>query len=216
MRVLFEKDFRLLLIRKSTLFVFLIIGIVFTWQFSSAMSGAYITMMGAMLALSTLSIDDMDNCMEFLFTLPCTRKQFALEKYLFVFGISYLSALMSVVIAFVACVLQGTPFTLATALEVLFTAIPIPVVTCGVMVPLELKFGTEKTRVVLLALIGIVFVVGFVLSKIPGAEGLLDSIPAAIDAMDTSILMISLVLGMVLFTAVSLLVSIKIVEKKEY
>lgn len=216
MAALFEKDVRLLLLRKSTLFLFLIIGVLFTWEFSSSFSGAYLTMLGTLLALSTLSYDDSDNCMEFLFTLPCTRKQYVMEKYLFVYGISFVAGILAIVIIIVSAMMKGIPVTASTIIEAIVSELPILVMTGGIMIPLQMKFGPEKSRMVLLALMGFVFATTFMISKITDVDSILNYIADAANSMNSLKLMIVGGIILIMLSLVSIFISMKIMENKEY
>lgn len=213
---LLEKDLRLILIRKSTLVIYLVIGIVFTWQFSGSVSGAYLTMMATMLALSTLSYDDSDNCMQFLLTLPCTRKQYVIEKYLFVYGFSFIAGLVGIIIILVANLINRTPVETDLLIEAMASELPILVITGGITIPLYLKYGAEKTRIVLMALIGIAFILGYMLSKMADAEFTLKSLANTLNSMNPFVLLLVLIAVLAVLTVVSGLVSMKIVGNKEY
>lgn len=212
MTTLLEKDIRLLLIRKSTLVLFLIIGVIFTWEFSSSFSGAYLTMLGTMLALSTLSYDESDNCMEFLLTLPCTRKQYVMEKYLFVYGFAFVSGVIALVIILVSGLLKGAPLNANMLLEVIASEFPIIAVTGGLMIPLQMKFGPEKSRLVLIALFGFVFVVAFMISKMPKADSMSKSIADVVNSVNAITLMIIGCIILIILSAISILISMKIIE----
>lgn len=216
MIALFEKDIRLLLLRKSSLFLFLIIGVFFTWEFSSSFSGAYLTMLGTLLAISTLSYDESDNCMEFLFTLPCTGKQYVMEKYLFVYGISFAAGVLAIVIIIVSVMVQGMPIAADTIFEAIASELPIIVVTGGLMIPLQIKFGPEKSRTVLLILMGLVFAVSFMIAKITDVDSLLKNIADAANNMNSLKLMIFGGIILIMLSFASILISMKILENKEY
>lgn len=216
MTALLEKDLRLILLRKSTLVIYLIIGVVFTGEFSSSFSGAYLTMLGTMLALSTLSYDDSDNCMEFLFTLPCTRKQYVIEKYLFVYGFSFVAGLIGIAIIVAASLVKGDPVTAEMFVEVIASELPILVITGGLMIPLQLKFGPEKTRMVLIAVIGMIFIAGYMVSRITGAENFLKKLTETLDAMNPASVAIVGVGVLVVLSVISMMISVKIMDNKEF
>ena len=216
MKALFEKDLRLVLVRKSTLAIFLIIGIVFTWSFSSSASGAYMTILGTMLALSTISYDDSDNCMAFLFTLPCTRKQYVYEKYLFVYGFSFIAGMMALVIIGIAGLIQGNPLDGVAVAEILASEIPILVITGGLMIPLQLKFGPEKARIVLMAVIGTIVVIGYLLSQVDGVGRLVYDAANVLDHASPMVLLPAFLLILLALTGISVFITGKIMDGEEY
>lgn len=216
MRALFEKDLRLILTRKSTLFIFLIIGVGFTWSFSSSYSGAYLTMLGTMLALSTISFDDSDNCMAFLFTLPCTRKQYVLEKYIFVYGVSMLAGLIGLVIIIISSIAKGSVMDEAMLIETLVSEIPILVITGGLMIPLQLKFGPEKSRIVLMLVIGVVLIAGYIISKSAYVSTMIEQVRKLLDGNVPIQLLALLIATLVIITVISVLATSKIMNVKEF
>ena len=215
MRALFEKDLRLILIRKSTLFIFLIIGVVFTLSFSNSFSGAYLTMLGTMLALSTISFDDSDNCMAFLFTLPCTRKQYVLEKYLFVYGFSFVAGLIGLVIIIILNITKGSVVNEAVLIEILASEIPILVITGGLMIPLQLKFGPEKSRIVLMSIIGVVLIAGFMISKSSYATTVMEQFYRLMDGNTSMKFLAMLIVVLMIITVISTLATSRIMNDKE-
>ena len=77
------KDLKILALQKRFLIVIFIIFIAF--MFTPDISGfgmGYLMFISSILALSTISYDRFDNSNLFLFTLPFSRFQYVLEKYL--------------------------------------------------------------------------------------------------------------------------------------
>ena len=82
MRGLIEKDLRLLLKRKQTFIVIVIVEILLGISGSGVFAIVYFTMLAGIMAAGTLSYDEFDNGLGFLFTLPIDRKMYIREKYL--------------------------------------------------------------------------------------------------------------------------------------
>lgn len=216
MRALFEKDIRIVLMRKSTLLIFLVIGVIFTWSYSNYFSGAYLTMLGTMIALSTISYDDADNCMAFLFTLPCTRKQYVLEKYMFVYGFSFLAGLTGLVIIVVSSMVKGEMVNEVVIIETLASEIPILVITGGIMIPLQLKFGSEKSRIILMSLIGIVLIIGVIATKNDRIKSLVDYLDNTLNSNTPIGALLVLIIILIILSVISVCISGRIVDRKEY
>lgn len=216
MRALLEKDIRLILIRKSTIFIFLVIGLVFSFSFSDASSSAYLTVCGLILALSTLSYDDSDNCMEYLLTLPCSRKGYVVEKYIFIYGTALIAGLIGTIIVVISHIMSGTPVESMMLIETIVSIFPVMVFVGGFMIPLQLKFGPEKTRIVLLAVFGVVFLLAFAISSVQSAKNIYESLILALETMTPFVIAIIAVIVAIVLSAVSLIISMRVVEKKEY
>lgn len=216
MMALMEKDIRLILLRKSTLVIYILIGIVFTYSFSTSFSGAYLTMLGTMIALSTISYDDSDNCMSFIFTLPCTRKDYVVEKYIFVYGFSFIAGMIGLVIIIIGSMVKGELINAYTILEILLSDIPILVITGGLMIPLQFKFGPEKARIVLMVIIGVVLVMVVAVGKMFDMETLFSNLESRMNAVSLPGIFTAIMLVLIIITVVSAIISSKIITSKEY
>ena len=80
---LIEKDLRLTLVRKQTLFIFLAMALIMGQSMEGEFLVGYLTMFAVLVAIGTTSYDEFDNGFAFLMTLPFDRKTYVREKYLF-------------------------------------------------------------------------------------------------------------------------------------
>ena len=81
MRGLIEKDLRLMFKRKQILLVIVFVEIMLGISGSGNFAVVYFTLLGGIIAAGTLSYDEFDNGLEFLFTLPIDRKTYIRGKY---------------------------------------------------------------------------------------------------------------------------------------
>ncbi|MCF0261227.1 MAG: ABC-2 transporter permease, partial [Erysipelotrichaceae bacterium] len=95
MKGLLVKDCFLLFQRKQSLLMILAVCIFVGMAVGGEFVISYMTILGAIFALSTISYDDADNGMMFLMTLPISKKQYVLSKYVFGFLIILACALLS-------------------------------------------------------------------------------------------------------------------------
>ena len=79
---LIEKDLRLTLTRKQTLLIFLIMAFFMGASIDGAFIVSYLTMLGTIIAIGTITYDEYDNGYAFLMTLPFDRKTYVKDKYL--------------------------------------------------------------------------------------------------------------------------------------
>lgn len=159
------KDFKLLKNQKGFYAVFAIMafGMMFTGMTPVAVIN-YITLIFSMFTLSTISYDEFDNGSAFLFTLPISRKQYVAEKY--VFGIMTGGGVwcISLILWILAEFLKGSPGQSTSFFELCLPLFMV-LVFLAVMVPLQFKFGAEKSRIVLIMGIGALFATGFFVVK---------------------------------------------------
>lgn len=156
MRGLIEKDLRLLLQRKQTAVMFVALAAFMGISSSPVMMVSYLTLITSALTVGTISYDEFDNGYPFLMTLPFERKTYAAEKYVF----CGLGALCSWAIGVVGmCVLRavrGETEGLLETIGVSTVFIPLSMVFCALLIPLQIKYGSEKSRLVLYIILGLI------------------------------------------------------------
>ena len=111
-------------------------------------------------AISTISYDSMDNGNSFLFTLPVRRKDYATEKYFFVCGFGAVSALIVAIACGILLLVRKSEMTAGAFGVETMTCLLIVLLLADLLVPLQIKFGAEKSKIVILATVGIL-VLGF-------------------------------------------------------
>lgn len=157
MKGLLIKDFRLFW-QQKLFFVVLIFLAVFLGTNTSdpLFVMAYLPFCACFFAWSTINYDEFDNGFEFLFTLPFTRKTYAIEKYVFGIGMSTVFWTIGTVIMFVeGGVRAGEELQQFWLSAVVILAVVI--LMLDLILPLHLKFGAEKGRLVMFVAIGVIF-----------------------------------------------------------
>lgn len=213
---LLEKDFCILKQRKQ--FFLLLFGITVVMGFTVEQSFivAYLTMICAIFSLSTLNYDEFDNCYAFLLTLPVTEKLYVIEKFVFTVILGIIGWVVSACVVVVVSLLQNTPFQLNGFLEYLIY-IPVGVIFVAINLPVQIKYGQEKSRMVMMALMGGCVLIGILIKNMAERSQIdTNAITQKLDSMPYAIWMLGCV-GLSLFvTYISALISIKIMKKKEY
>ncbi len=212
---LIEKDLRLTIQRKQTVAIFVVMALVLGISGSGTFAVAYLTILAGIVATGTLSYDEFDNGLEFLMTLPIDRKTYIREKYLFTTAACTIGWCISLVLYVVCENFRGTNVNLLEQLPVLFIILPGMVVVSTIILPLQLKFGTEKGRIVLFAVVGCLSV------AIVAVKNMFVSTTDALSFID-SMQGISVGTVIIAFLAICVLVgfisyfcSIRIMQKKE-
>ena len=95
--------------------------------------------------------------------------------------------------------------------------LPIALIIMDLMIPVQIKYGSEKSRIVLVVVVGIAMVAGIALKK--GAELLQLPVGSIMEKLnqvtDVQLLAGSFVLA-IAATALSFVISLKIMNKKEF
>lgn len=215
MKGLLIKDFNILLQQKKFMIVLACISIfmLMTTSDPSFVVG-YLTMVTTFVAVGTISYDDMDNSCAFLMTLPVSRKEYALEKYI----LSILVGGTVWGIASVAVMLMGAGATdTGEMLVVLVSLLVFSIVMFSVMIPLQLKFGAEKARTAIFVMFGGGAVLYLLLEQYGGNIPVdVSGILTAIEAMTAGEMATVILLFGVVVMVISALISARVMEKKQF
>lgn len=217
MKGLLVKDFRLMKVQKNFFLLIVAVGIaLIVFLGNMSLTIGFMTSVISLFALSSVSYDEFDNGNAFLFSLPITRNDYVFEKYLFglilVFGSWFLSTFMVIVAGLVKDLNQPTDIIM-----IALGTFPVILILLAVMLPVQLKFGGEKSRVAIIGAVGLMFVLGTIVVKIAKA--------LSIDLVSMFNRLSTLSMGMIVTIAVvvavgalllSIRISISIMSKKEF
>lgn len=212
MKGLLIKDFKLMKGQRNFLLMIIAISIgsAFAMEDLTFLVG-YMTALCSMFTLSSISYDEFENGNAFLFSLPITRKSYVAEKYTFALIVSGVSWVFSTVIATIA---GGGNADVIMAALLIFAVL---LLFLAIMLPVQLKFGGEKGRIVMFAVIGVIVLIGFFINEIADffqvdPMELMNRLSSMSKGMLTII-----AFGIVMFgLLVSYGVSVAIMKKKEF
>ena len=205
---LLEKDIRLIMQRKQMLLLFVVIAVVLGFSQDGTFILGYLSFCAAIVMVNTISYDELDHGYEFLMTLPITAKIYVKEKYLFCIGGAVIAWLFAAILYFVSKMIRGERFSFLDELPVILIFLPIILLMLSILIPFHLKYGMEKSRIIL-ALLAAVY---FMKNLIDGNSKILTAINSVNDEVVTIILF---ALG-IFATLISYFISSRIMEKKEF
>ena len=218
MKGLLIKDIRYLIGQKASIAIFIGLGLYFLLTETDVSFAMVFSMiMAAVFSTSSISYDNYENGMAFLLTLPVRKKTYVVSKYVFsLFVVVAMGSLIGILATL--CATSGigdvARSTLGGGMAAGFAA---AIVMLAVMIPVYIIFGAEKARVALLVVYGIVFAVGFLVKNVAG--DMLEKIVEfgmKLNEMGAVQLGLMVVGVLAVILVVSLLVTMKVVEKKEY
>lgn len=215
MKGLIEKDIRLLLKRKQTLLLFL--GLAIFMSFSSgAFAVAYSTFLVALITMSTINYDEFDNGYAFLMTLPVTREEYVRSKYVLCITSGAIAWVTSIVILSLVYFFRGINANLWNSLPELIVYLPFAIICADLMIPLEIKFGAEKSRIAMAIVVAIFGISGLLLAKLFKSLDADGSLTEKLNGI-SDVAFISVLFALfIVITAVSYLISVRIMNKKEF
>ena len=217
MKGLLIKDYKLLMLQKKTFLLMLLIAICmnFAMQDNPGFIIGYLTFFAALMANTTLSYDEYGNGITFLLTLPVTRKTYVRSKYagnlLLILTFWFASAVLEAVLYTV----QGMQFFTTETMIGACSILPSSLIFVDFMIPLVLRFGQEKGKLVWAAVGGLIFAVIAVLNALSEA-GKLEAVKQLLGNLVQHgiLLTVCIIILSLLGLAVSYGFSVKVMEKK--
>ena len=220
MKGLFVKDLLLVKNQTRTLPLLVLCGVVMAVSMQASAAVMYLTILGTMISVGTISYDEMGNGYSFLFTLPVTRKMYVREKYVFSVLFCLATILAGLVIGAAVMLAKGLP-AVSSADELLsFTAgafLAASVMT-GSMIPVRLKYGTEKSSIALFVIFGVFAVIAITAVKARSIlpEKTVRLITTALSHIGTGVMLPCIILLSLVILVISERLSERIVMRKEY
>ena len=218
MKGLLVKDFRFVLGQKSTLLIAVGLGLYFLVT-GTDMSFAFIftMMLACILATSSISYDNMDNGMSFMLTLPIQKKTYVVSKYILSVAVVLVLGAVVLLMTVIGSNMGMLDWALEDLKGALLVAGVFATVMLAVMIPVYIIFGAEKARVAVLAIYGVVAAVFLILkSVVKDSEAMINEFMARLMSLSNWQLALLGVGVMVVLLAVSMIISVIGLEKKEY
>ena len=221
MKGLLIKDLCLLKSQKKILPVYLLLAVWFTVMHNDGFGLPFLMMMASILMISTISYDELDHSNTHLFALPFDRKTYVLEKYLFSFlmtaGAWCVGAVLYFAGSFVSPGSGKAVGQLVGELPMLLALIPVLYLSAAVMIPIRLKYGSEKSRTVLFIIFGIIAVLIFGINNLPdGLANPFSQLAQTLEGLSPAVILLTLFAVSAVLSGVSCLWSIRIMENKEF
>lgn len=170
MKGLLIKDIRLMKSQGAVLPAILILAALFLGVVSSDVEPffvvAYVTIFLSIFVASTISYDEYDNGYLFLMTLPVTRKNYVNEKYIFGILISIFAWCVGMAAGTALMIAQGAKTGAGEWIGGNLMYICIAWVFMSIMMPLRLRFDSEKARYANIIMFALIAAVAYGVSKI--------------------------------------------------
>lgn len=216
MKGLLIKDMRILMRQKMTLLIIVLLGLFMSMNGGNAsFSLGYMMVVSATLVVTTISYDYFEKGMSFMFTLPVTKKGYVLEKYLLALLVELVMAGFAVLIQ-VGGILLGNPTDWMEFLVTGVSCFVAAMVLIAIYIPVYIKFGPEKSRVAIFIVIGIIAAVTFLAAKVKPVQDALVALAERLETMTAGQITAIGVAIFALVMLVSVVISIRIMEKKEF
>ena len=217
MKGLYVKDLQLLAKQKLFFLAIIFLTVMNSYNLESlAIVPALMLFFFVTLIFTTVTYDEMNHGLAFLFTLPISRKKYALQKYSLALIGSILALVISVVIVFSMTGIQGKTVNLEEFGLTLVSLFIVGVFYISLMMPVYFKFGEQKSRMIMILLMAVIFFCAYLGKSVIVKLGI--NLNAILQRISDTPLWLMLTGGVVaggLVGVLSYLLSLKILEKKE-
>lgn len=168
MKGLLIKDFQLCLLNIRLLVVLCIVSIFITSSSSASAAFviSYMTIIFFMFVLTSISYDELDHSISFLFTLPISRKTYVREKYVFSLICGMIGLIFSSAICSIVGTIKNTDFFGSDFIPVALGIYLMLLFIVALMLPIQLKFGGDNGRIALFIVFGVIVAAVYIGSKI--------------------------------------------------
>jgi 4-hydroxybenzoate polyprenyltransferase len=210
MKGLWVKDLLLLQKQLKTFLIFMVIAAFNAYTIKSVpVIFIFMTFFFVTTAASTIFYDQENHGFLYLFTLPTRKKDYVIQKQLLILASSLVAVVASLIL--ILLMMQFDPELRASSEELFYTALTGFFLGClygAIITPLYLRYGTEKARMLLFAIMGVFALVGILIQKTGVLEGMMDSsFIASVEAFNslqiTGLVLVLVSVNLVLSTLVS-------------
>lgn len=219
MKGLLIKDFKLMLNQKNFfILIVLILGATACFlDFDYYFLIGYFMFICSLFTISTISYDEFDNGNAFLFTLPFSRSRYVEEKYCFGILAGTCSWFLSFVITTIIQMINSNNFIFSDWMLSTLVMLPIMFVMLAILIPFQLKYGSENGRIAIIIFLGGGFVVCYLLANLLAQSQInYNALISFINNVDPLIILLIIFAICLAILFVSMKISKRIVLKKEF
>lgn len=219
MKGLLIKDFKLMLNQKNFfILIVLILGATACFlDFDYYFLIGYFMFICSLFTISTISYDEFDNGNAFLFTLPFSRSRYVEEKYCFGILAGTCSWFLSFVITTIIQMINFNNFIFSDWMLSTLVMLPIMFVMLAILIPFQLKYGSENGRIAIIIFLGGGFVVCYLLANLLAQSQInFNALISFINNVDPLIILLIIFAICLAILFVSMKISKQIVLKKEF
>lgn len=212
------KDFQLMKSQmKFFFFLMIAYGIFMASSLNMVFFVGYIAILCAYLVVGTFSYDAFENGYAYLFTLPVSRKDYVVEKFVFGVLLTMIPFLVVSVVSWVALVVRGSEMRFGEYCLSVVISLPLAFLMLALEIPLQIKFGQEKSRIVSILLIGGMSVAMGLVSSLNEIAGVnIAELLSSIAGLGIGGILLMVVVVLVVLLLLSYKISCWLMEKKEF
>lgn len=217
MKGLILKDILFIKNNFKSLIVFFVFAIVFTFMMKDYSYIAFIIpFFTFMILINTFAYDEYNKCDTFMLTFPFNRKQIVKSKYVFTIVSYILATAVCFIITMIMSIIQKQIQLDSILAQSIGTILGISV-TASILYPFIYKYGIQKARVYLFAvIIGITLVGSFLIMALKNMGFELETVLSNLNNVNGYFILFGILAFSLLFMYISYIISTSIYQKKEF
>lgn len=200
-KALLYKDFNAL---KRYAKIMLVVAVVCSFLFKDEGSSLIVMIYAASLMLTTMAIDEREHFLRRAISDSGRNKAIVGEKYILLFLLVTAAVVISIILEVVMAVIYKRPIEWESLCILILSGFALTSFSGGTTIPLTLKYGAEKARIILL----LCYMVPAIL--------MMWLLPSVNITLSTFTLSIVIIIFSLLLYLISFFVSVKILEKKDF
>ena len=200
-KALLYKDFNAL---KRYARIMLVVAVVCSFIFKEQGSSLIVTIYSASLLLTTMAIDEREHFLRRAISDSGRNKAIVGEKYILLFILVMAAVVISIILEMVMAVIYKRSIEWGSMIIIMLSGFALTSFSGGTTIPLTLKYGAEKARIILL----LCYMVPAIL--------MMWLLPSVNITLSTFTLSIVIIIFSLLLYLISFFVSVKILEKKDF
>ena len=200
-KALLYKDFNAL---KRYARIMLVVAVVCSFIFKEQGSSLIVMIYSASLLLTTMAIDEREHFLRRAISDSGRNKAIVGEKYILLFILVMAAVVISIILEMVMAVIYKRSIEWGSMIIIILSGFALTSFSGGTTIPLTLKYGAEKARLILL----LCYMVPAIL--------MMWLLPSVNITLSTFTLSIVIIIFSLLLYLISFFVSVKILEKKDF
>lgn len=200
-KALLYKDFNAL---KRYARIMLVVAVVCSFIFKEQGSSLIVMIYSASLLLTTMAIDEREHFLRRAISDSGRNKAIVGEKYILLFVLVMAAVVISIILEMVMAVIYKRSIEWGSMIIIMLSGFALTSFSGGTTIPLTLKYGAEKARIILL----LCYMVPAIL--------MMWLLPSVNITLSTFTLSIVIIIFSLLLYLISFFVSVKILEKKDF
>ncbi|WP_232696894.1 ABC-2 transporter permease [Brevibacillus daliensis] len=149
---------------RTTLFILVFYGLLAYSMVDPSFLSGMVVLLFTMVSITSFSYDDLAKWDTFALSMPVTKKEMVVSKYLLSILLAVMGTLFSVVFGALMVLFKDTS-SISEQLLVSYVLFGIAILFVCIMLPLVYKFGVERSRVMMIAIFAIPTFIAFVLNR---------------------------------------------------